>query len=347
MVDLTNKNEIAKLDPQSTIESTEILAKQCKDAWEKSLTINVPSDYKNITNIICCGMGASIYGALVLKALEGEELTHPIECISDYNLPKYANEKTLIILTSYSGSTEEVLSCAEQAIKKGAKILALTQGGKLAEFAKKNNIPSFLFDGKLNVSGVPRLGAGYTVLGLIGLLYKSGIININKDKLTDALEKIQEYVGQIKKECVKEASVFINKIPIVIAAEHLSGNAQILRNQFNETSKTFSANYLVPDLNHHLMEGLKFPSPNKLFFVIINSNNYSSKIKKRMQLTKDVIEQNKHATFEYNPNGKNIYEDFLITLIHGGYLTLYLGLLYNQNPAVNPWVDYFKEQLAK
>ena len=95
------------------------------------------------------------------------------------------------------------------------------------------------------------------------------------------------------------------------------------------------------------MEGLQFPTQNDLYFVLLDSNNYSDKIKKRMVLTKQVIVDNKRSVFSYNPHEQNIYADFLNTMLFGSYLTLYLGLIYGQNPAINPWVDYFKDQLKK
>lgn len=63
-----------------------------------------------------------------------------------------------------------------------------------------------------------------------------------------------------------DATGFENKLPIVIGAEHLTANTLITRNQFNETSKTFSAFYIVPDLNHHLMEGVGFSKRIKINF---------------------------------------------------------------------------------
>ena len=95
------------------------------------------------------------------------------------------------------------------------------------------------------------------------------------------------------------------------------------------------------------MEGLQFPQPSNLYFIILNSVHYSPKIQKRMKLTNEVVKQNKQDIMEFISNGQNIYEDFLETLAYGCYLTLYLGLRYDQNPAINPYVDYFKEQLAK
>lgn len=347
MIDLNNLEEIKKLDPQDTLASNGKLSEQLEAAWEQVQAISVPDDYKNVSNIVFCGMGASIYGALVFKALTGENNKYPTEYVSDYHLPKFVNSNTLVVLTSYSGTTEEVLSCAKEALQMKAKILVLTKGGPLAQFAKTNNLPSYIFDGVLNPAGVPRLGNGYTIIGLLGLLSKAGIYEVNKQELKEAIAVLKTRHDEIKEKAKNDAQSYMGKVPIIIAGEHLSGNGQILRNQFNETSKTFSAYYLIPDLNHHLMEGLEFPQPTNLKFIILNSNNYSEKIAKRTKLTEDVIRQNKHEVSLLSLGGASKYQDFILTLSYGCYLTFYLGILYGKNPAVNPWVDWFKDELSK
>lgn len=347
MIDLNNLEEIKKLDPQNTYNTTELLLEQCKEAWSQVDELQIPENVGKISNLIFCGMGASIYGALVFKALAGENLSFPIEIISDYHLPRYADINSLVVLTSYSGTTEEVLSCAEEALAKKTKMLVLTKGGKLAEFAKNNNVPAYIFDEKLNPAGVPRLGNGYTILGLLGLLNKFGVSKLSTKKIQEAISFAEKKKTILKEKAKNDAKIFFNKIPIIFAAEHLSGNAQIMRNQFNETSKTFSGFYLIPDLNHHLMEGLKFPEDSNLYFLVFDSKNYSSKIQKRIKLTIDVVNKNKQKIYEYQTTGANIYQDFLEVMLYGSFLTLYLGLLNNQNPAINPWVDYFKDMLKQ
>jgi glucose/mannose-6-phosphate isomerase len=347
MQNVLDQEAIKKIDPQNTVESTELLVKQCKVAWEEVSTLDLEFDASSIENIVFCGMGASIYGALVVKSLLGLELLYSTEIVTDYHLPAYVDENTLVVLTSYSGTTEEVLSCAEEAKAKRAKMLILTKGGQLAHFAKTNNIPSYIFDGKLNPSNVPRLGNGYTILGLLGLLNKARIITLEEKEIANSIVRLEEKLSEIKHQALTDFELFEEKIPIIFSAEHLSGNAQILRNQFNETSKTFSAYFLVPDLNHHLMEGLQFPTKHNLHFLILNSPNYTFKIKKRMDLTMSVIKQNKHELHEFSTSGQTVYDDFLETLAYGSFLTLYLALRYDQNPAVNPWVDWFKQKLKE
>lgn len=346
MQNVTDLTEVKKIDPQDTYSSTEMILKQCKAAWLEVNALDISIDTERVQNIVFCGMGASIYGALVAQALVGRELQYPCQTVTDYHIPSYSNEHTLVVLTSYSGSTEEVLSCAQEAKAKNCQMLILTRGGQLAHFATSNNIPSYIFDGTLNPSGVPRLGNGYTVLGLIGLLNKAGIISIEDKELENALIRLEEKMEELKTTALNDFELFENKIPVIIAAEHLSGNAQILRNQFNETSKSFSAFYLIPDLNHHLMEGLQFPTTHNMRFLVLSSPNYSPKIKRRNELTLDILKQNKHQITEFVTSGSTLYDDFLEVLVYGSYLTLFLALRYDQDPAVNPWVDWFKKELS-
>lgn len=347
MRNFSDREAIKQLDPQDTYTSTELLPEQLETAWNEVSSLQFSHDITGIKNIVFCGMGASIYGALVLKALQGPQMPYPTEIVTDYHLPSYVDKHTLVVLTSYSGTTEEVLSCAEDAKEKGAKMIVLTQGGPLAEFAKENNVPAYIFDGAKNPSRVPRLGTGYSILGLIGLMNKLNIITVADEEIKEAIVRLKEKLPDLKKRAMKDYELFTDKIPVIFAAEHLSGNGQIFRNQFNETSKVFSTYYLVPDLNHHLMEGLQFPTPSNLYFIAFTTENYSEKIQKRMTLTIDVVKQNKQDIYEYRTEGQTIYDDFLEVLIYGSYLTLFLGLYYDQNPAVNPWVDYFKAELKK
>src|SRR3989344_9312426 len=329
MVNLNDENVIKLLDPQGTLSSTDQLIQQYKTAWKEVESLSITVDYSTRTSVVFCGMGASIYGGLVVKSLLGPQAPCPMEIVSDYHIPSYVNHDTVVVLTSYSGSTEEVLSCAQEALSKNAKLIILTKGGALAQFAKDHGVPSYIFDGKLNPAGIPRLGNGYTIMGLMGLLQKTNVLQFDSSLLEEGIRKLKTKMETIKQTAKQQASVYQNVIPIIFSAEHLNGNAQIFRNQFNETSKTFSAYYLIPDLNHHLMEGLQFPKESKLRFIALQSKNYTPKNHKRMALTIDVVKQNKHIIDIYETTGDTIFDDFLEIIAYSSYLTLYLGLLYD------------------
>ena len=79
-------------------------------------------------------------------------------------------------------------------------MIVLTKGGKLGDFAKENAIPSYIFDGGLNPSGVPRLGLGYSILGLMGLLSKVKVMDFDSEKIVSAITRTEEILPKIEND---------------------------------------------------------------------------------------------------------------------------------------------------
>jgi len=66
--------------------------------------------YENFKNVVLAGLGGSGIAGRIVKTYFQALAPLPIEVISDYKLPNYVDDKTLVILNSYSGNTEETLS---------------------------------------------------------------------------------------------------------------------------------------------------------------------------------------------------------------------------------------------
>lgn len=348
MIDLNDLTAISNLDPKKVYDSTGMLSSQIRQIVDEYFDQNlIPDEYKSVKNVVICGMGGSAYGGHIVNSLFHDSKLLPIEVNSGYDLPGYVNFDTLVILVSYSGSTEEVLLCHEGAKEKGAKIAGFTSGGKLSEEIDVKTFPGFVFNPTHNPSGQPRLGTGYVVFGTLYLLSKIGAISLSKDEILSALTEFDAQSESIKQEAQRAANELIERIPVIFASEHLNGNAHIMRNQFNETSKSFSAFSDIPELNHHLMEGFKNPANKPLSVLILDSDLYSPVIKKRIELSKIVVEKNGVPALEFNAPGTTKLSQVISTLSFGGYLTVYLGLLYGLDPSLIPWVDFFKEKLKK
>src|SRR5258708_59709 len=84
-------------------------------------------------------------------------------------------------------------------------------------------------------------------------------------------------------------------MPVITVAEHLEGAGHVVANEMNETAKTYSEYRVIPELNHHLMEGLAFPRSNEqdLLFLLIQSKLYGPSNLKRVSLTAEVIDKNR------------------------------------------------------
>lgn len=353
---LDDLNQIKKLDKSNVYGSVEALPDQCWHAWQEAGRIKVPSDYSKVKNLVMTGMGGSGLGARLIESLYQYQLQVPIIRVSNYALPGFVNKDTLVICSSYSGSTEEVVENLYQALKKKAKIMVIATGKDLINIALKHKLPFYQIKPDFNPSQQPRMAIGYSVVGQLVLVSKAGLIKLTEQEIKSCLKlmrQIQKGLGvntnSPKNEAKKTALKLYDKVILYFAASHLSGAVHTVKNQLNENAKVLAARFDVPELNHHLMEGLRFPASNKkdLIVFLAKSNLYHKRIQERFELTQDVVGKNKIETYVFEAKGQTRLEQAFELIQFGAYVNFYLAMLAGIDPAPIPWVDYFKEKLSK
>ena len=355
-INLDSREDIAKIDLQSSLASLEQLASQCQEVWQVGESLHFDASYQDIDRVVVAGMGGSSLGTHIIQSVFKDELRLPITIVPDYTMPSFVNERTLVVASSYSGTTEETIGAATDAHAKGAKITAITSGGPLAELLKSWQVPALVFPTTFNPSKQPRLGLGYAIFGQMILLSRCGLLKLEKHHLDEVLSAIAKAhlemgVGVTTETNPAKLLAFemIDRIPVIAVAEHLEGTAHVFANQLNESSKSYAEYRVVPELNHHLMEGLQFPALNQtnLLFVTTHSSLYAKNNQIRMTLTEEVIEQNhiEHRSIELKASTK-LAQAFEL-LVFGSYTSFYLAMLYGKDPSVIPWVDWFKAQLKE
>ncbi|OGY21516.1 MAG: hypothetical protein A3F04_02040 [Candidatus Chisholmbacteria bacterium RIFCSPHIGHO2_12_FULL_49_9] len=351
---LDSIEEIRKIDVQNVLGSIEALAKQCLHAWDEASAVRIPPAYSEIDNIVMTGMGGTGLGARVIQSVYGNEIRYPFTRINGYDIPAFVNEKSLVICASYSGTTEETLSNANQAIKARAKWIAIGTGGPLIDLAKRERVPYYQVLPTHNPSNQPRMAIGYNVVGVLALAAKIGVIQLSQAEIETAAKAMTEVwvktnptVAVPHNPAKKLAKQMLGRIIVYISAEHLVGSTHTINNQLNENAKAFSTDFQIPELNHHLLEGLKHPStnPEHLFVIFAESSLYSEKIKLRFAITKEITMKNKIASIEISLHSETKLSQAFELIQFGAVTNLYLSILYDQNPAPIPWVDYFKEKL--
>ncbi len=187
---------------QNYLKSIKLLPVQIKQAYQEAGKIKLSKSYNQINKIVACGMGGSQLGVDFVKHLFADKIKVPIIQVRGYELPKFIDGQTLIILISYSGDTEEVLTIMTNACPgflasskagqgKMTKRVVITSGGKLATFAKKQKTPAYIFNPINNPSGQPRVGTGYIIGSLLSILKRLNLIDV-EDKQITALFKSQK-----------------------------------------------------------------------------------------------------------------------------------------------------------
>ncbi len=356
MQNLDDNNAITALDPSNVFGSIGMFPDQCEASWKEASGVVFPEEYKKVKNIVVCGMGGSRFTPRTVKELFQEKITIPYEIIDGYDIPGYVNSETLVILSSYSGTTEEVISCGKQALEKKAKVAGIAFGGAIIDLLKTNNLPHYQFDAKKNPCGQPRVGGGYLLMAHMAFLKNLGFLVLTNEEVDKAIAfsreagaKMNGMVVTTNNQAKQLAIELKEKHVFFVAAEFMRGFVNGFANQMNETAKNISDFRYIPELNHHLLEGLKHPETlhQNGIFVFLESSLYSPKIQKRFAITKDVVGQQHVQTKSVLFTGSDKLSQVLEGYVLAGYATFYLAMLYDTDPVAIPWVDYFKAQLAK
>jgi len=357
-MNLDNQEIYKKLDKHFVGKSIELLPAQMRQVLSEASLVKIPQEYSKINKVVLAGMGGSNLGIRIMRHAFADQIKIPININAGYGVPKYVDENTLYIMSSYSGTTEEPLSTYDEAKKRGAKIIAITEdaeNNKLKEIILRDDIPGYIFKPEQNPSGQPRLGLGYSIFGIAMMLSEAGVIKIDVKEMEEIIDLLEvnsqelKVASASKENIAKKIALKLNaKAPILVGAEFLSGNLHVMRNQINETAKTFSSYLVLPDLNHYAMEGLQYPEANKnnLQFVFFNSDLYSSRIQKRLKLSKDVVTKNGIEVLEIKLKSKIKKAQCFELLQFGSWLSFYMGIMYGVDPVSDPWVDWFKKQLG-
>ena len=356
MNNLDNLEQIKKMDPQRILGSIEALEQQVNQVWQEFGRIRIPQNYKMVDKILLNGMGGSALGGHVARSVFFDQLNLPFGIINGYSLPASLDKKTLYIISSYSGNTEEPISTFAEARKRGAKVFGIAAGGKLGALIRAGKLPGYVFKPVCNPSGQPRMGLGYSLGIQMALLKKLGLLKISGQGIKKVLARIEQYNKKFgpnnpaaKNPAKKIAAGLKGKIPVIVASEFLSGNAHVFANQVNENAKNFAVYFLIPELNHHLLDALKFPAQNNqnqtpVFFV---SGLYHSRNLARYKITKAVAAKSKIKFFSYKLTGPDKISQVFEAVVFSSYVSFYLAILNNVNPALIPQVDYLKLQLKK
>ena len=105
---------------------------QLLDGLELASTVKIDG---NFTGAAICGMGASSLAVELLDALA--DTNFPFYAARGYDLPRPTNEKTLVILSSFSGNTAETLSCFAEAKARRLKMVGLSKNGQLEKSCRE------------------------------------------------------------------------------------------------------------------------------------------------------------------------------------------------------------------
>lgn len=242
----------------------------------------------NFSNIVIAGLGGSGIGGQIVKALFINEMPVPVQCIADYSLPAYADERTLVIAGSYSGNTEETITIFNESLRKNCTLLTVTTGGKLKQLAEAHNKYMLLIEAGFQ----PRMALGFSLTYLILIMGEL----IGKD----LKEELQSVAGAFEDDqpYYDDAVSFFEAIRSKMRAKFVvltDGPCEPIgirfAQQVQENAKHECFVNVLPEMNHNVIESY-YGVLDSVFFLI--NANQNDRVTARFGFLSGLLEKENH-----------------------------------------------------
>jgi glucose/mannose-6-phosphate isomerase len=296
--------------------------------------------------LVVCGMGGSAIGADLATAAIGLRATAPITTIRGYELPAWVGPETLVVCTSYSGNTEETLSCFEQAGATGASRVVVTTGGKLAEAARAA--------GDVPVIGVPsgmqpRAAVVYMTVATLQCAELAGASPSLRSEIDEAAQLARrlaaEWGADVEQSQPKAiAHAIEGRIPVVYGARTTTAVARRWRAQFNENAKIPAFYGELPEAHHNEVVGWHH-AEDALFGIVLETPEEHERMVRRFDVTAEVMAAAGFEALRVEGQGESPTAQIMSLVLLGDLVSVYLAVLGAIDPTPVEEIEGLKSRL--
>ncbi len=324
-------------------EYIEEFAQQMEQALEIGGAAEFKSTDRTFTNIMVVGLGGSGIGGTIVAQLLKDELPIPLNVSKDYSLPSYIDSNTLVILSSYSGNTEETVSAMEVALSKGAEVCCVTSGGKVLETAKAKGLNHIQIP-----AGIPPRGSfGLNSPMLLFHLHRYGLISDGfKADLQKSIDLLKSNDAAIRAEGEEIAKKVHGTIPILYADSSYNGVCVRIRQQINENSKQLCWHHVFPEMNHNELVGWA-GGDERVSVLLMRTSGDHPRTSVRMDLCAKIFGEKAKEVIQVHAKGDSIIQRSYYLIYLGDWISWYLSDLNGVDAVEVNIIDYLKGELAK
>jgi glucose/mannose-6-phosphate isomerase len=339
------REEIAAADPQGMLGDVLEQPAHLTDALWRVESADI-KPFEAHGGLAICGMGGSAIGADLAAAAVGSRAHNPIYTLRRYDLPPWIGEETAVLCSSYSGNTEETLACYAAAREAGAKIIALTTGGKLAELARADGVP---------VIGVPsgmqpRAAVGYMAVCSLEVAAICGAAPSLRSEIEAAAVLQRELTDEWGPDASDDslpkslARTLQGSIPVMYGAGLTAPAARRWKCQVNENAELHAFFAELPEADHNEICGWASGEP--LSVVFLDDSTLHPRLRRRIELTAEVARNGAKAVEVVESRGESAFERLMSLVFLGDLVSVYLAVLGGTDPTPVAVLESFKVELG-
>jgi glucose/mannose-6-phosphate isomerase len=299
--------------------------------------------------VVMVGMGGSAAGADLLAACATETVDVPVLVHRGYGLPAAAGREALVIASSYSGETAEVLSAVEVALARRVPVVAITSGGTLGTLAAGHGLPCVALPAGL----MPRMALGYLVFPALGALAACGVPVASEDDVDEALQVVTGQAVDLgpevvtdKNEAKRLALAIDRRLPAVYGGSLTATAAYRWKTDLEENAKLLAVAGAVPEMNHNEIEVWRGPGARELHAVLLREDGEPPEIAGRFTLMRELLGPTAGGVSEAWARGAGRLARLLSLLHLGQWVSFYAAMLRETDPGPVPMLTEVKRRLG-
>ncbi len=337
------------LDSQGMLDAAANLPEQMASALERATGLDGLPEKEEIENVVVLGMGGSAIAGEVLQAAAGPYLPVPVLVFRSYHVPAFVGEGSLVFAISFSGNTEETVEGVTEAAMQGARVVAITQGGELADRADSWGAPVVEVP-----EGIPqpRAGLGAMVVPPLVVLEDIGLfhgarhwINLAIDQVTTRRDRLAR-PGSHAEDLARRLG---RTIPLIYGGGGLGAvAAHRWKTQVNENAKVPAFWNTHPEVCHNEIVGWgQHGDLTRQAFSLVNLRHdfEHPQVMERFHLVTELMEEVVADVHEVQAEGEGELAQLLDLILMGDFVSLHMALHEGVDPGPVPVLDEIKAAL--
>ena len=311
--------------------------------------------------IVVAGMGGSGIAGDVLAAICGTGNSMQVVTSHGYQLPGWVGAADLVIAVSCSGSTEETLAVATEAVRRGSNLVAVgAAGSPLQAIATQARAPFV----PVVSAGMPRSTLWGLSIPLIVIAERAGVLEVGED----VYEATAAALEQIAFQCRPTSESFVNpgkslaldlfgSLPTIWGSSPLSGvAAKRFAAQLNENAKYPGIAGELPEASHNQVVAFDGPfapgtrldaeSGYPLRLILLSDPAAHPQVARRQVASAELATARGIRVSELAMEGEHPLLRFASVVQLIDYATVYLGIASGVDPTPIEIIQELKERIS-
>jgi glucose/mannose-6-phosphate isomerase len=332
-------SDIQRYDTKKMYEAYDYWPKLAKEYYEKDFS---KLEIDDIDHIVFAGMGGSGTIGDIISSILSKTNIH-VNVVKGYLLPKTVDSNTLVVATSISGNTDEVLSILKNSGNSKAKFISFSSDGNLEKISIENNIKHV----KISQSHSPRASLPSFLYSILNVL--ENVIPIKKNDIVESISKLEKTQKLISSSNLNEKNPslslanWIKNIPIIYYPLGLHAAAIRFKNSLQENAKVHAISEDVIEACHNGI--VAWENKTSVQPILIQGHDDYIKTKERWKIFKEFLQSRQIDFKEVNSDEGNILSKIMYLIYLLDYSTIYHAIESKIDPTPVKSIEFIKKRL--